>query len=42
MYMYLNKSHENLLPKLVEALREMKKDGAYKKIYDGVFLPLSN
>lgn len=32
MYMYLNKRHADLAPKIAEALREMKKDGTYKLI----------
>lgn len=37
MYMYLHKRHENISPKLVKVLREMKIDGTYTKIYDSVF-----
>lgn len=33
MYMYLNKHHEKLIPRLVSAIREMKKDGTYQRIF---------
>ena len=32
MYLYLNKKHEALVPKLAIALREMKADGSYGRI----------
>lgn len=32
MYLYLNKKHEALVPKLAQALREMKADGSYNRI----------
>lgn len=32
MYLYLNKRHEDLAPKLANALRDMKADGTYNKI----------
>jgi len=32
MYLYLNKKHEALVPKIAQALREMKADGTYNKI----------
>lgn len=34
MYMYLNKRHADLIPKLVAALKAMKKDGSYQRIFD--------
>lgn len=34
MYMYLHKKHADLVPKVTEALREMKRDGTYKAIFD--------
>lgn len=34
MYMYLNKKHATLVPRLAQALKDMKADGSYKKIYD--------
>jgi polar amino acid transport system substrate-binding protein len=32
MYLYLHKRHEALVPKLAQALREMKADGSYNRI----------
>ncbi len=32
MFMYLNKKHQSLVPKLSQALREMKDDGTYQNI----------
>ncbi len=32
MYMYLNSRHADLVPRLAEALRDMKKDGSYQRI----------
>lgn len=32
MYLYLNKKHEALVPRIAKALREMKGDGTYNKI----------
>ncbi|MBD3669730.1 MAG: transporter substrate-binding domain-containing protein [Gammaproteobacteria bacterium] len=32
MYIYLNKRHENLIPKLSEALRGLKEDGTYQHL----------
>lgn len=34
MYMYLNKKHAALVPRLAQALKEMKADGSYQKVYD--------
>jgi len=34
MYMYMHKNHAELVPKMAEALREMKADGTYKAIFD--------
>ncbi len=34
MFMYLNKKHKNLVPKLIAALKEMKQDGTYKRLFD--------
>lgn len=34
MYMYLNRRHADLLPRLADALRDMKKDGGYQRIVD--------
>lgn len=32
MYLYLHKRHETLVPRLAQALREMKADGSYNRI----------
>lgn len=32
MFLYLNRKHEALVPKLAQALREMKADGSYNRI----------
>lgn len=32
MYMYLNRRHADLVPRLAEALRSMKRDGGYERI----------
>jgi polar amino acid transport system substrate-binding protein len=34
MYMYVHKEHASLAPKLAAALKEMKQDGSYQKIFD--------
>jgi len=34
IFMYLNKKHAALVPRLAQALQDMKADGSYKKIYD--------
>lgn len=39
-YMYLNKKHEQLIPQLIIALSEMKKDGSLQRIYDQTLRPL--
>jgi len=33
LYLYINKKHEKLLPDLTQALKAMKEDGTYQKIY---------
>jgi polar amino acid transport system substrate-binding protein len=40
MFMYLNKKHAALVPKVAQALRGMKADGSYKKIFDATLKPL--
>ena len=42
MFLYLNKKHKKLVPKLAKALREMKRDGSYDAIFNqtlGSYLP---
>ena len=36
--MYLNKKHEALVPKLAAALKSMKDDGTYQKLFNMVHL----
>ena len=40
MYIYLHKKHEKLVPKLAEALKAMKQDGTYQRIYEQTLAPL--
>lgn len=35
-FIYLNKKHAALVPRLAEELRKMKQDGSYRRILDGV------
>jgi polar amino acid transport system substrate-binding protein len=39
-FMYLNIKHAALVPKVAQALADMKADGSYKKIYDRSLKPL--
>jgi polar amino acid transport system substrate-binding protein len=39
MYIYLHKRHADLAPRLAEALRQLKREGTYQKIYDQKLLP---
>jgi polar amino acid transport system substrate-binding protein len=34
MFMYIHKDYANLVPKLAQALQQMKEDGSYQAIYD--------
>lgn len=36
MYLYLHKKHENWVPKIAQALREMKMDGTYNRILNSM------
>jgi len=40
MYVYFNKKHKNLVPSFDKALRSMKKDGSWDKIYMQTLQPL--
>jgi polar amino acid transport system substrate-binding protein len=40
MFMYLNKKHAALVPKVAQALRDMKADGSFKRIFDATLKPL--
>ncbi|MFZ6778409.1 substrate-binding periplasmic protein [Undibacterium sp. Ji83W] len=35
-FLYLNKKHEALVPRLAEEIRKMKQDGTHKRIFDSV------
>jgi polar amino acid transport system substrate-binding protein len=39
MYIYLNKRHIKLVPKLAEALRALKREGFYQRVYREKILP---
>jgi polar amino acid transport system substrate-binding protein len=39
MFLYLNKKHEKLVPKLATALKEMKLDGSYYAIFKQTMTP---
>jgi len=39
MFLYLNKKHEKLVPKLAAALKEMKRDGSYDAIFKQTLAP---
>jgi len=34
MYLYVNKKHEKLIPKLSKSIKEIKSDGTYKRFFD--------
>jgi polar amino acid transport system substrate-binding protein len=38
-YLYLNKKHAALVPKLAQVLRNMKADGSYRRIYNATLKP---
>ncbi|MCK4940324.1 MAG: transporter substrate-binding domain-containing protein [Rhodospirillaceae bacterium] len=40
MFMYIHKDYAHLAPKLAQALRDMKADGAYQAIFDKALKPL--
>jgi len=40
MFIYLHKKHKNLVPKLAEALKQMKQDGQYDEIKNKILKPL--
>lgn len=39
MFLYLNKKHEKLVPRLAKVLREMKRDGSYDAIFNQTLAP---
>ena len=40
LYMYLNKAHQEMVPRVSNALLQMKADGSYQKIVDRILSPL--
>lgn len=40
VYVYLNKKHRDLVPKLATSLRIMKQDGSYQRIFEKILAPL--
>lgn len=40
MFMYLNKKYKNLVPQLTQALKDIKADGTYDRIYQQTLKPL--
>lgn len=40
MFLYLHKKHEALIPQVSDALKQMKKDGSYDKIFNKILKPL--
>ena len=40
MFTYLHKKHRDIVPKLATALKNMKADGSYRRIYEHVLTPL--
>lgn len=42
MFTYLHKKHAHLVPKLAQALRDMKQDGTYQQLYNQFLKPLEN
>ena len=37
MYLYLHKKHQALVPRLSQALRDLKADGTYNRILSGIY-----
>ena len=37
LYIYVHKKHKNLVPKIVQVIKDMKKDGTYRRIYKQSF-----
>ena len=40
MFTYLHKRHAHIVPKLAQALKDMKADGAYERLYQQIIAPL--
>ncbi|NOZ10909.1 MAG: transporter substrate-binding domain-containing protein [Gammaproteobacteria bacterium] len=41
MYVYLHKKHRHLVPKLAAALRAMKADGSYQRVFQRILAPIT-
>jgi len=39
MFMYLNRRHADLVPKIVQAIRQLKREGVYDRVYREKILP---
>ena len=37
MYLYLHKKHQALVPKLTQAIRDLKADGSYNRILSAIY-----
>jgi polar amino acid transport system substrate-binding protein len=42
MYMYLHRRHEALVPRIAEALAEVRRDGTWQRLYDRILGPLES
>lgn len=42
MFMYLNKKHAALVPRVAQALAQLKKDGSYQRIFNKTLAPLAS
>lgn len=42
MFIYLNEKHRTLIPKLAAALKQLKQDGTYQRLYSSILNPLTN
>lgn len=40
-YLYLHKKHQDLVPKLANALRAMKADGSYQSVFEKIMIPVA-
>lgn len=41
MFIYLNNKHRSLVPKLAAALKQLKQDGTYQRLYSSILSPLT-
>jgi polar amino acid transport system substrate-binding protein len=42
MFIYLNKRHKALVPKLAAAIKQLKNDGTYQRFYSDLLVPLTD